>query len=144
MYLLEALAKENITCEPAKAAKIAGLMKDRIVFPKDLGKEAMYFFVAPTEYESEVVATKWTEEAVKVITDYTTAIEGMADFNAETAKACFHEVLVKHETKMGKVFQALRLAITGHGHGPDLMLIMEILGKDEVVERLHKALVVIA
>ncbi|MEY3412004.1 MAG: hypothetical protein RIQ70_690 [Bacteroidota bacterium] len=143
-YLLEALAKENINCEPAKAAKIAGLLKDRIVFPKDLGKEAMYFFVAPTEYEAEVVATKWTEEAVKVITEYTTAIEGISDFNAETAKACFNEVLLIHETKMGKVFQALRLAITGHGHGPDLMQIMEILGKDEVVERLKKALVVIA
>ncbi|MEY3450695.1 MAG: hypothetical protein RL711_520, partial [Bacteroidota bacterium] len=55
-----------------------------------------------------------------------------------------NEVLLKHETKMGKVFQALRLAVTGHGHGPDLMLIMEILGKETVIERLNKALLVIA
>jgi glutamyl-tRNA synthetase len=41
---------------------------------------------------------------------------------------------------MGKVMQALRLAVTGAGHGPDLMLTMEILGKDEVVSRLEKAL----
>jgi glutamyl-tRNA synthetase len=143
-YLLDALSKLNIECEPAKASKIAGLMKDRIVFPKDLGHEALYFFVSPNEYEAEVVASKWTEEAVRVIKDYTSAIESLTEFNAETAKVAFNEVLVKHETKMGKVFQALRLAVTGHGHGPDLMLIMEILGKTEVVERLHKALIVIA
>lgn len=144
VYLLEALTKLNISCEPNKAAKIAGLMKDRIVFPKDLGTESLYFFVSPSEYEAEVVATKWTEEAVKVIKDYTLALSNITDFNADTAKACFNEILVKHETKMGKVFQALRLAVTGHGHGPDLMLIMEILGKEEVIERLNKALIVIA
>lgn len=42
--------------------------------------------------------------------------------------------------KMGKIMQALRLAVTGAGAGPDLMIIMEILGKDEVVRRLETAL----
>ena len=143
IYLSDALSKMNISTDAIKAAKIAGLMKDRIVIPKDLGNEALYFFVAPTTYETEVVASKWTEEAVKVIKDYKVEIQGLVDFNAETAKSCFNEVLIKHETKMGKVFQALRLAVTGHGHGPDLMLIMEILGKEEVIERLNKALIIL-
>ena len=36
--------------------------------------------------------------------------------------------------------QALRVAVTGNGSGPDLMITMEILGKDELVKRLEYAL----
>ncbi len=36
--------------------------------------------------------------------------------------------------------QAMRLALTGSGAGPDLMLTMEIIGKDETVRRLEQAL----
>eukprot|EP01034_Spumella_vulgaris_P003518 gene3518-4524_t len=42
--------------------------------------------------------------------------------------------------KMGKIMQALRLAVTGAGAGPDLMVIMEILGKEQVIARLAQAL----
>ena len=36
--------------------------------------------------------------------------------------------------------QALRLALTGEGKGPDLMLIIEILGKEKSKARINKAL----
>ena len=42
--------------------------------------------------------------------------------------------------KPGKIMQALRLAITGQGKGPDLMLTIEILGKEEAIQRINKAL----
>ena len=45
--------------------------------------------------------------------------------------------------KIGKVLQALRLAITGKGAGPDLMEIIEVLGKSEAVSRINKAIAVL-
>jgi glutamyl-tRNA synthetase len=39
--------------------------------------------------------------------------------------------------------QALRVATTGVGAGPDLMLSMEIIGKEAVIARLEKALAVL-
>ncbi|MDB5256702.1 MAG: glutamyl-tRNA synthetase, partial [Chitinophagaceae bacterium] len=45
--------------------------------------------------------------------------------------------------KMGKVMQALRVALTGNGAGPDLMEIISILGKDEAVGRLQQAVSVL-
>jgi glutamyl-tRNA synthetase len=41
---------------------------------------------------------------------------------------------------IGKILQALRLSITGVGGGPDLMMIMEIIGKAEVMNRISYAL----
>jgi glutamyl-tRNA synthetase len=36
--------------------------------------------------------------------------------------------------------QAMRVALTGSGAGPDLMLTMEIIGKNETMKRLENAL----
>jgi glutamyl-tRNA synthetase len=42
--------------------------------------------------------------------------------------------------KMGKVMQMLRVALSGNGAGPDLMISMELWGKDQVLLRLKKAI----
>jgi glutamyl-tRNA synthetase len=42
--------------------------------------------------------------------------------------------------KLGKVMQAVRLAVTGMGAGPDLMQVFAILGPAEVAKRIRYAL----
>jgi len=44
------------------------------------------------------------------------------------------------EIKLGKVMQAVRLAVTGSGAGPDLMEVFAILGTQEVSKRIQFAL----
>jgi len=45
--------------------------------------------------------------------------------------------------KPGKVLQILRVVLTGRGAGPDLMTIIELLGKEESVGRITKALTIL-
>ena len=122
--------------------KIIALMKDRVTFPQEILSEASFLFEAPATYEEAIVAGKWNADAVKAIAAYTEELkiyEG--DFLADSAKAVWAAAAERVGVKMGKVMQALRLAVTGAGHGPDLMLTMEILGKAEVINRLEKALI---
>ena len=39
--------------------------------------------------------------------------------------------------------QSLRVAVTGEGAGPDLMIMMEIIGKEEATKRIETALTTI-
>jgi len=124
--------------------KIVHLMKDRVTFPQEILSEASFLFEMPTEYEEAVVASKWNADAIKAIAAYVEDLnvyEG--EFLADTAKAIWAAAAERVGVKMGKVMQALRLAATGAGHGPDLMLAMEILGKEEVIARLEKALAIL-
>jgi glutamyl-tRNA synthetase len=41
---------------------------------------------------------------------------------------------------MGKVMQMLRVALSGNGAGPDLMISMQLWGKDQVIDRLNSAI----
>lgn len=69
------------------------------------------------------------------------AIAGIsdADFTSQNIHDTIFPALEAAGIKAGKVMQAFRLAITGVGKGPDLMLTLEILGKAEVISRIEKA-----
>jgi glutamyl-tRNA synthetase len=133
-YLQAELKERNISYDQSKIEKISDLLRERIVFAKDLWTEGSFFFQAPLGYDESVVTAKWTSEAVKVISDFKAGLNAKTSVNAEEAKTILNEVLEKNGVKMGKVLQALRLAITGVGAGPDLMQIIEMLGKEESVK----------
>jgi glutamyl-tRNA synthetase len=63
-----------------------------------------------------------------------------SELSADVAKSILEQVTSELGIGIGKILQATRLAITGVGGGPDLMMIMEIIGKDEVVSRIKTAL----
>lgn len=134
-------AQKGIQVTDSQALQIVHLFKDRVHFVKEIVEESNFLFTAPEVYDEEVILKKWTEEAVGAIggfRDTLAAFDG--SFVADEIKHVLHDTLETMGVKMGKVMQALRVAITGAGAGPDLMVIMEILGKEEVLRRLDSAL----
>ena len=138
--LLEQLQQNGLEISLEKATRVAVEVKERAVFPSDLWKEGAVFFIRPKTYEEKVAEKKWTEEAANIIEQYKEAIREAEPLDAETAKNTLNEVLEKNSVKIGRVMQALRLALTGVGSGPDLMNIIEIIGKKETIARLEQAL----
>jgi glutamyl-tRNA synthetase len=67
----------------------------------------------------------------------------ISELKADLAKSTLEKVTAQLGIATGKILQALRVAITGIGTGPDLMMIMEILGKDEIAKRIDYAISVI-
>lgn len=143
-YLMKDLEKNNISCSLDKAAAICGQLKERVTFPNEFWTEGKYFFAIPDSYDQGVVGSKWTEEAVKIITEFRDSLQKANEpLTAALSKDILNEVLERNQVKIGKVLQALRLAITGVGAGPDLMQIIEILGKEETTKRISRALEVL-
>ncbi|CCH57030.1 glutamyl-tRNA synthetase [Fibrisoma limi BUZ 3] len=131
----------GLICSTEKATKIAGLLKERVNFAHELFTEARTIFYTPDTYDETIAAAKWNEDAVRAVTVFRDALQGFdGDFVADTIKHTLSDALQQAGIKQGKIMQALRLALTGSGTGPDLMLTMEIIGKDEVIKRLEQAL----
>ena len=139
-YLLESLKGENISCSAEKAAAICSIMKERITYPNDLWEQGKFFFIAPTTFDESIVSKKWNTQAVTVLFAYRDAVAATKQFDAAAAKETLENVTAQLNISIGKILPALRLSITGTGMGPDLMMIMEIIGKEEVVKRLSFAL----
>ncbi|MBJ6117572.1 glutamate--tRNA ligase [Pontibacter sp. BT310] len=139
-FLLTALEEHNINCTQEKAEKVAGLMKERVSFPQDFWKEAAYFFVAPEEYNEKVASKKWNAQSVAVFEQFKNELPTIADFNADAVKELLTTILERNGMKIGQVMQALRLAVTGAEAGPDLMQIIEIIGREETISRIETAI----
>lgn len=139
-FLFQSLEKENVQCSREKAIQIVTVMHDRVTFPQDFWEQGRYFFFPPTSYDQAVVSKKWNADAVKVLTAYRDALKSKTDFDAATAKNTLEEAAAAVGIGTGKILQAVRLVITGLGGGPDLMIIMEIIGKNAVIQRIDHAL----
>lgn len=141
VYLLADLEKEGISLSTDKAAKIVHIMKERATFPADLWKEGKFMVNAPTEFDEGVASKKWNNEAVTVLGAYREKLNSFSgEFTSESAKSILEEAADEHEIKLGKVMQAVRLAVTGVGAGPDLMAVFSIIGKEELAKRIGFAL----
>jgi glutamyl-tRNA synthetase len=126
--------------ESGQAEAYVQLFLDRITFPQELGQKVAEFSAFPKEYDATVLANKWNSEAQKGLLAIQICIEHIQDWHAESIKHAIHETLETEGIKMGKVMQMLRVALSGNGAGPDLMISMELWGKQQVAERLSVAL----
>lgn len=139
-YLIKDLEANGIEVDPQKAERVCEAMRERVVFPSDFWKDGKFFFTMPDSYDETVVRKKWTEDAVSVLEAYKEAVLKADKLTSETAKEILNNILDEKGVKLGQVMQAVRLAITGKGGGPDLMEIIEILGNEEVADRITKAI----
>ena len=139
-FLLKSLASENISCDKEKAIKIVTVMQERVTFPQDFWGQGRYFCFAPDTYDQTVIAKRWNAETAAVLSAYKDALDKVQVLDSSLAKAKLEEVTAALGTAAGKVLQALRVVITGVSGGPDLMMIMEIIGKNEVIQRIDRAI----
>lgn len=140
-YLLSDLDKENVSISTEKAEKIVSLMKERATFPGDLWKEGRFMVFAPKTFDQQIVDKKWNENVVIVLTAFEEKLNKITTaLTADMARTMLEDTAEEKEIKLGKIMQAVRLAITGVGAGPDLMQIFEILGREELIERINFAL----
>ncbi|GMQ25998.1 glutamate--tRNA ligase [Algoriphagus sp. oki45] len=140
-FLTTSAQMEDIEIPLEKAFAIISLVRDRVTFPAELWKESRFVMVAPTEFDQDVVAKRWNEDAMKVLGGYAEALDGFTGtFDAVNAKSLLESTAEAEGIKLGKVMQAVRLAVTGMGGGPDLMEVFAILGPAEVAKRIRFAL----
>lgn len=137
---MDSVVAAGHSCTPDKAAKIIHALKERVTFPQDFWEQGKIFFVAPTTYDSQLVAKKWNADAAKVLGAYADELEGATVISAESAKALLDSVAMKLNIKPGQILQVLRMTITGGSSGPDLMATLEILGNAESARRIRNAI----
>lgn len=135
------LAKEYLGNLPIdQAIAFVGLFLDRITFPQELSNLVASFIEKPSVYDEAVIQNKWNQEAANGLAMIATALPQVSVWDADSIKQAIHDCLEAGGIKMGKVMQMLRVALSGNGAGPDLMISMQLWGKDQVIDRLNTAL----
>ena len=140
---LPILQEKGISADPAKTAKIIGLVKDRISFVKELWAQTSYFFIAPESYEEKSVKKRWKEDTPERMKELIEILENITDFASEDTEKIVLGWITENNYHMGNVMNAFRLAVVGECKGPHMFDITTILGKEETIKRIKKAIEVL-
>ena len=117
-----------------------GLMKERSVLLSDFWDNASYFFEAVKEYDEKGIRKKYKPERRPLFDGFVRQLGELTTFDAVNTKALTEGFMADNELKFGDVLPILRLGIAGNMHGPDVFKILELLGREEVVDRMQKGL----
>ena len=139
-YLEKDLDAHEITASHDYVVQVASMMKERITFPKELWETCNYFFVAPTEYDAKDVAKRWTPD-MHVHMQKVIEILNTVQFEYDAIhKALLEDYIKGNGLNMGKVMNSLRIAIVGRAVGPDMLTLVMMLGKEETISRIQRAI----
>ncbi|RPD96500.1 glutamate--tRNA ligase [Aureibaculum marinum] len=119
--------------------KVISLIKERANFVSDLLHLGNYFFIAPTSYDKK--STKqWKEGTPQLMYTVISLLKPIEDFSSSTVEAIVKEWITSNNIGFGKVMQPLRLSLVGAMQGPHLFDIMELIGKEETIKRIERAI----
>lgn len=137
--MLVQMRAESVDAPVEKVAKVIGMMKSRVSFVKELWDTCKFFFVAPTEYDEKTRKKRWKEESPAQMTELAEVIAGIEDFSIENQENVVMKWIEDKGYNTGVIMNAFRLAIVGEGKGPHMFDITEVIGKEETIARIKRA-----
>lgn len=134
------LSENNINCSDDYILKVIDLVKERVVFPKELWSQSSFFFKSPETFDEKSVKDKWKENSAELIEQLIPVIESAVASDAVSLKEKVSLVINEKQWGMGQVMNALRISLVGASAGPDLFTIVEMIGKAETIRRIKFAI----
>lgn len=120
--------------------KVISLIKERATFVSDLLRLGNFFFIAPTSYDEKATKKAWKEDTPALMTELISVLEPIDNFSSDDIENTVKNWINSKEIGFGKVMQPLRLSLVGAMQGPHLYDIMELIEKEETIERIKRAI----
>jgi glutamyl-tRNA synthetase len=120
--------------------KVIEAMKERVSFVKEYIEKSPYFFEAPGYYEEAVVAKRWNDNSSDLLKKLIEKFEKLNNPSKEDYENALKETAQENGAGNGDLIHPLRLSVSGMGAGPGVFDIVDILGKEESVKRMKKAI----
>lgn len=123
--------------------KAAGLLKPRVQFQHEMVETGNYLFAPPTSYDQQVIDKKWKPGLEIFFEALCTSFSSAQNFGVSDVDTLIKDTAAAQQIKTGDIMQLFRVMISGQAGGVDLTGMVALLGKEEAVSRIRKALSII-
>lgn len=137
------LVEKEIIEDSDKVQKIVSLVRERANFVNELWIQSAFFFVAPESYDEKTVQKRWKVETPALMEELIEVLQTIDEFTPEKTEETVKAWIAEKAYNMGAVMNAFRLSVVGESKGPHMFDIISIIGKDETILRLKKAIEVL-
>lgn len=129
-----------------KLEKIVAAVGERLNTLKDIVPQTSYFFTDDFEYDPKATKKWWgnsdekKKKTCEILTNLSQILEDTPNFDLETIESSIWEYTDENDIKRVAAMQSMRIALTGLSFGPSLFDIVVLLGREEVLKRLQRAI----
>lgn len=121
--------------------QIVTLLKPRLKRLGDIVSMSHYFFRDPQHYDEKAAKKHWKDpELVSKFEQLGDRLGKLDRFEAEHIEPVMRELAEEHGMSAAKLIHPTRVALTGVSFSPGMFEVMQLLGKETVLRRLHKAI----
>jgi glutamyl-tRNA synthetase len=120
--------------------KLISSMKERVSFVNEYLTKGFYFFEAPNEYEEKNLKKRWKEDSHTLLKKLRDQFDELNNPTTQDFESSLAQTAEELNISKGKLIHPLRIAVSGVGEGPGVFDILNILGKEEVINRINTAL----
>jgi len=139
--LLPFLEKLNFPAAgDARLPRIIANLQERSVTLADMAERARIYYQSPTEYEEKAVKKWWKSESRDVLARYVQWLKALENWSVEIVMPFIEGLAAELNVGLGKVAQPLRLALTGSSASPSIDETLFLIGREEAIRRLEKAM----
>jgi glutamyl-tRNA synthetase len=134
--------KANLRVDDGRLLKIVPLIRERLVTLDDCLSFAGFFFKDQVTPEPEELIAKGLDakQSAGMARKTYEILSALPDLNHLTAEPPMRAYVEKSGFSANQVFGILRVAVTGQKVSPPLFETMEIIGREKVLHRLHRAI----
>ncbi len=138
------LREHGVEAAVEKVVRVIALVKERVNFVRELWDQGGFFFVAPTEYDEKTAKKRWKEDSATQLGELSSLLETLdVSFVAIEVEPIVKNWIEQGGYHLGNLMNVTRLALVGESKGPHIFDIMEVLGRDETVRRIRRAVEVL-
>jgi glutamyl-tRNA synthetase len=123
---------------------IVSLLKERATFVSDIWEQGSFFFEAPKTYDEKVAEKAFKPETPEVLQKVISILNTSKDYSSVNLSEKVKGWITSENIGFGKVMMPLRLALVGEMKGPEVFDILSILGREESISRIKKAIDLLA
>jgi glutamyl-tRNA synthetase len=80
-----------------------------------------------------------SDGALPLLTEALEALRGADPFEPDELESSLGPILAEHDVKPGKLYQPIRVAITGTSVSPGIFESLAVLGKERSIARIERA-----
>ena len=98
------------------------------------------YYFRPRDPDPKAAEKFLTPEIAPLFEEIAREFRSLPEFTPAAIEPVLHRLAEKRGAKLGKVAQPVRVALTGGTVSPGIFEVMDVLGRDEVIRRLSRAM----
>jgi len=106
----------------------------------ELADGALFYYRSEVVYDEDAAAKQFTTAAVTNLDAFCARLSAWEDVSSAGIESLFKEFCAVHGIKMGQIGPVVRVALCGVTTSPAIYDVIAVLGRDETIRRLERAI----